>query len=269
MADTIQSLYNIRLLDELARKDSVIHRRHPLAKLLTTLIYLVAVISYGKYEISALLPLVFYPVIVLALADVPAVPLLRRLVLVLPLIMGIGILNPFFDHQVVVVAGQAISRGWLTFFSIILKSMLTVFAALLLVATTGLERIAHSLRLLKVSRLFVLQLLLTYRYISVLTEEVGRILRAYFLRAPGQKGLNRHVWGPLLGQLLLRTFERAQRVYQAMCLRGFSGEYHTGPQQRINRGDLAYLFLWFLYFAAARLCDIPALLGLVLTGGIK
>ena len=67
MANITQSLYNIRFLDELAEKQTVIHKIHPLAKLLTTMIYLIVVVSFGKYEISGLLPLVFYPVIIIAL----------------------------------------------------------------------------------------------------------------------------------------------------------------------------------------------------------
>lgn len=156
-----------------------------------------------------------------------------------PLVLGIGILNPVFDHQVFAVGGLTLSMGWITFISVCLKCLLTVFAALLLIATTGMNNLAAALRMLRIPKLFVLQLLLTYRYISVLLEEVSLIWRAYSLRAPGQKGINWKVWGPLIGQLILRTFDRAQRVYQAMCLRGFTGEYNTGSQKRLTLWDLA------------------------------
>lgn len=269
MANIMNSLYNMRLLDDLALQETVIHRLHPLAKLLTTVSYLTVVVSFGKYEIAGLLPLLLYPVIAFTLAELPVKPILLRILLVSPFIIGIGILNPFFDEQVYLLGGWEISRGWITFLSILLKSGLTVTAALLLIATTGMDRLAGALRMLKIPRIFVLQLLLTYRYISVLMEEVARTLRAYSLRAPEQKGIQRSAWGSLAGQLILRTFDRAQRIYEAMCLRGFAGEYHTGGNKEIRVWDLAYFGGWLLFFVAARMYNIPILIGSLITGVIR
>ncbi|MCR4399384.1 MAG: cobalt ECF transporter T component CbiQ [Syntrophomonadaceae bacterium] len=261
------SLHDMRRLEDLARLDTFVHRRHPVVKLLTTLAFLGVVVSFGRYEIGPLLPLVFYPVVVLSAAEIPAVPLLKRVLWAAPLILGVGVLNPLLEHGQVLVGGLALSRGWLTFLSLSLKSLLTVTAALLLIATTGMENVAAALRSLGVPRLFVLQLLLTYRYISVLGEEVERTLKAYALRAPGQHGVQRAAWGSMVGQLLLRTVDRAERVYQAMCLRGFAGEYHGGAGARISATDLAYGLSWGLFFAIARVYDIPALLGALTLGG--
>lgn len=60
MANMINSLSNMRLLDDLARKETFIHRIHPLIKLLTTVVYLTVVVSFEKYEISGLLPFIFF-----------------------------------------------------------------------------------------------------------------------------------------------------------------------------------------------------------------
>lgn len=259
----------MRLLEELARKETSIHKIHPLMKLLTTVIYLIVTVSFSRYEIIGLLPLLFYPVIVFTFAELPLAPILKRILLVEPFIIGIGILNPFFDHQTIIIGGLVLSRGWITFLSIFIKCGLTVTAAILLLATTGMDKLAAALRMLKVPKLFVLQLLLTYRYISVLMEEVARTLRAYSLRAPQQKGVHRSVWGSLAGQLILRTFERAQRVYQAMCLRGFTGEYNTGNHPKFKTLDYVYMFLWILFFIIARICNIPILIGVFLTGVIS
>ena len=178
MAKIADSIYNLRLLDDLARKDTSIHRIHPVSKLLTAIIFIIAVVSFDRYEISGLLPFVFYPMVLMLLAEIPFMPIFKRLLLVGPLILGIGILNPLFDP-----------RGWFTFISIVLKGGLTVTACLVLISTTGLDKLAQALRTLKVPSIFVLQLLLTFRYISVLTEELARMLRAYSLRAPQQKGV--------------------------------------------------------------------------------
>ncbi|EHQ87667.1 cobalt ECF transporter T component CbiQ [Desulfosporosinus youngiae] len=269
MSNIMNSMYNMRLLDDLARQETVIHRLHPLIKLLTTVGFLTVVVSFNRYDIGGLLPLFLYPVMVFSLAELPIKPILLRILLVSPFIIGIGILNPFFDDQIFRLAGREISRGWITFLAIMLKGGLTVTAALLLIATTGMDRLGGALRMLKIPRIFVVQLLLTYRYISVLMEEVARTLRAYSLRAPEQKGVHRSAWGSLAGQLILRTFDRAQRIYEAMCLRGFAGEYNTGSFKELKVWDLAYLAGWVLFFAIARIYNIPMLIGSLLTGVIK
>jgi cobalt/nickel transport system permease protein len=269
MSKLTDSLYNIRLLDDLSRKDTLIHRLHPLANLLTTVVYLIVVVSFGRYEISRLLPFVFYPVIIIALAELPVLPILKRILLAEPLIIGIGILNPFFDQNVVAIGNLIVSRGWITFLSIFIKCGITVAASILLIAITGMDRVAAAARMLKVPKIFVLQLLLTYRYIAVLMEEVLRMMRAYSLRAPGQKGIHRGAWGSFAGQLLLRTFDRGQRVYQSMNLRGFNGEYNTGTIEKFSFKDFAYVAIWSLFFILARFYNLPMLIGSLFSGVIK
>lgn len=267
MADIMKSLYNIRFLDELAEKNTIIHSIHPLAKLITTVVFLITVVSFGKYEITGLLSFVFYPVIIIALAEIPLIPILKRMLLVAPFAVGIGAFNPLFDHSTVLYLGDLqLSGGWISFLSIIIKFVLAVLAAMTVVATTGMDRIASALRTLRVPRVFVLQLLLTYRYISVLSEEAARTVRAYYLRAPLAKGIQPGVWGSLTGNLLLRTFDRAQGVYQAMVQRGFEGEYNTGYDRRITVKDILYFCGWALFFWAARIYNIPELIGLLVTG---
>ncbi len=269
MSNIVNAMYNIRQFDELARRDSLIHRMHPLAKLLATLVYTVLLVSYDKYATIALLPFVFFPVYVAAAAKIPLEPLLKRLLYIEPMIVGIGLLNPLFDHGTVVVLGYAISSGWLIFLSIFLKGTLAVTSALLLIATTGMDGVALSLRKLMVPKIFVLQMMLTYRYISVLLEEAARTVQAYDLRAFSSQRLKREVWGPLLGQILIRTMDRAQRIYDAMCLRGFSGEYCIGKAARPGWKDIIYVMTWGVLSAAFRGINLPLWLGNLLTGAGK
>jgi len=252
MSKIVDSIYNIRQLDDLARKDTAIHRIHPVPKLLVTIVYLIVVTSFGRYEISGLFPLVIYPMVLVLLAEIPAAVIFKRLLMVEPLIIGIGILNPLFDP-----------RGWITFASIMIKCGLTVTACLVLVSTTGLDKIAQALRKLKVPGIFVLQLVLTFRYISLLIEELARMVRAYSLRAPQQKGVRLKDSGSFVGQLLLRTYDRAQRVYDSMKLRGFAGDYRSYAKTRVTWDDIIFLLSWISFFIIARMFDIPGLLGSV------
>jgi cobalt/nickel transport system permease protein len=114
-----------------------------------------------------------------------------------------------------------------------------------------------------------MQLLLTYRYISVLMGETARVYHAYTLRAPHQKGVNSKVWGSLIGLLLLRTYDRASRLYQAMKLRGFENQFFGISLDKLQKKDIIYLLGWTTFFIIVRFINIPMLLGLFVTGVIK
>lgn len=269
MSSLSASLGSMNRLDDLAQKDSLIHRIHPLAKLLTTLVFLIVTTSMDRYALGSLLPLALYPALVIIAADLPAGLLLRRLLLLEPLILGIGLLNPLFDRSPVLVGTIMLTGGWVTFMNLTLKGSLAALAALLLLATTGLDRLASSLRSLGVPRIMVTQIYLTWRYLTVLGQEAARTQRAYLLRAPNHRGIRIQAWGSLLGQLLLRTFDRAERIYQAMALRGFNGEFPTGPGKGWTAGDTLYTLICLIYLILVRLVNLANLLGTWLAGGIS
>jgi cobalt/nickel transport system permease protein len=265
LSKLVNSIVAIRSLDDLALRDNGVNALNPLIKLLVVIIYIIFVVSPGRYDIAGLLPFAIFPIIMIPAADIPARLLAKRLLVVLPFIVLIGVFNPVFDREPVIFAGVRLAGGWITFASLLIKGVLTVTAGLLLIATTGMENLSAAFRQLRVPRLLVLQLLLTYRYITVLLEEANNTAVAYSLRAPLQKGIQYKVWGSFAGQLLLRTYDRAQRLYAAMQLRGFEGEYHTGKAQAVRGGDLTFLIGWVIFFIAVRILNFAGLLGNMFT----
>ena len=91
-----------------------------------------------------------------------------------------------------------------------------------------MEQICYALRKIHVPQILVTVLLLIYRYLVLMMKEADRITQAYLLRAPGEKGIRKSAWGSVAGQMLLRSMDRAQRVYESMTLRGFRGEFFPG-----------------------------------------
>jgi cobalt/nickel transport system permease protein len=120
--------------------------------------------------------------------------------------------------------------------------------------------------MLKVPRILVLQILLTYRYVLVLIEELSRMTRAYFLRAPMDKGIRRNVWGSFAGQLLLRTYDRARHIYISMTLRGFRGEYHSGKVTPMTAHDWLYIIGWTMFFLLCRLISLADVIAFAIKG---
>ena len=146
------------------------------------------------------------------------------------------------------------------------RRTLTAGAAIVLVAVTGFPAICAALERLGTPRVFTVQLHFLYRYIFVLTDEGGRVARARQLRACGRRGLGLRHFGPLVGHLLLRTWERAERVHMAMLARGFTGEIPVRRQSRFGGRDLSFVLGWSALFVVLRLYNLPQLLGRLLTG---
>ena len=252
-----EKYYNIGFLDQLSYKNTFVHRLDPRAKMIATLLFLFTVISFSKYEIVPLLPFFLYPVLLMTIGEIPLLFILKKVVLVSPFAIFIGIFNPLLDSgQIFILQGLTISAGWLSFFSILVKFTLTVSTALLLVATTSFPGVCHALRQLGVPSLFVSQLLFLYRYIFVLMEETMRIVRARDMRSYGQHGAGIRVFVRIVGILFIRTVERAERVYYAMLSRGFQGDMPTLKRFHIKASDLVFavsvaVFLFIFRFYPA------------------
>ena len=175
MGNIESSLLNIGYLETLSYQQTPLHRLDPRVKLLTTLVFIVTVVSFGKYEITGLLPFMIYPVVLIAVGNLPPGYLAKKILLAAPFAFFIGIFNPLLDRAVLVHLGpMGISGGWVSFASIMIRFTLTVSAAFILIAGTGLNAVCLALDKLGAPRIFVMQLLFLYRYIFVLTEEALR-----------------------------------------------------------------------------------------------
>jgi cobalt/nickel transport system permease protein len=266
MAKIESAFFDLGTLDTLAGRDTAVHRLDPRAKLLTTLVFITTVASFGKYEISGLLPFFLFPVTLIALGDLPAGYLAKKLLLVAPFALFIGVFNPLLDREILVALGPlAISGGWISFASILLRFTLTVGAALILIATTSFAGVCMALERLGAPKVFAVQLLLLYRYLFVLIDEGVRMVRARALRSFGRRGMGLTVFGHLAGQLLLRTLDRARRIHLAMLCRGFTGDIRMLRPSRIGPPEIVFTLGWSAAFVLMRFYNLPHLLGGLLT----
>lgn len=264
----IETAYSgIGRLDLLSYRDTVVHRLDPRAKVVATMLFAVAVVSFPRYEVLSLFPFFLFPVLLAALGDIPAGFIAKKVVAVSPFAVFVGIFNPLFDSSAVAIApGVHVSAGWVSFASILVKFALTISAALLLIATTSFPGICRGLRRLGLPALFVSQLLFLYRYLFVLMEEAMRVVRARDMRSFGARGAGMRVLVRIVGTLFLRTVERAERIYGAMLARGFRGDVPTMRREALRPSDAAFLLAAGGFFALCRFVPVPQLLGSLLRG---
>ena len=262
MSKINRAIYEIEHMSQLAQRDQWVNNIHPLVKLFISFFYILTVVSFGKYNLTGTLSMAIYPIFSFAVCELSWRDAFHRMRVVIPVVCIVGIFNPFFDINIVTyIVNLAVSGGVISMLSLMIKGVLTVLASYILIATTPIERICYGLRCLHVPKIFVTEIMLIFRYIVVLLEEVRRLTQAYSLRAPGQKGIHFKAWGSLTGQLLLRSMDRAEGVYESMCLRGYKGEYAFSVKSTVKAKDILYGLIWAGIFAVLRLFPVFDIVG--------
>lgn len=199
--------------DPYRRIDSPIRRLPAGIKLAATLVIVLGVVAV---PVSGRLPLlVFTPVLLLlvaitGLSFVPPTTILKRIVFLEPVVMGAALLALFQPG------------GLRIFLMLIVRSTFCLWTMILLSSTTPFEDLLAIMRAAHVPAMLVTTLAMMYRYLSLLTDQTQRMRRARASRtfAPGTIS----TWSGLtaiLGHLFIRTADRAERVYAAMCARGW------------------------------------------------
>jgi cobalt/nickel transport system permease protein len=144
------------------------------------------------------------------------------------------------------ISGQGITE----FITIALKSWISVQVALLLTFTTPFHDLVDGLRQMRMPRVIVSTISFMYRYLAVLSDEAGRMMRARAARSADVDGSGggsllwrMRVVGGMVGSLFLRSYERSERIYAAMQARGFQGELRHMHGRSLDASD------WSLFLA--------------------
>ena len=242
-------------MERAAHGCSPLHRVDARAKLLLTVVYLVTMLSMPLEAFSGLLLYAVYPILAAQAAGLRYGDLLRRSLVVLPFVALVGLFNILYYRETVFTVGPvAVTRGWIDFLSI------------LLLLTTGYYRLCRNMQRMGLPSVFASQLLFVYRYLYVLTEEALEMSMARDARSYGRRSYPLRTWATLVGQLLIRTFARAERIGRAMLARGFDGRIPAvgDDGQRWRKTDTAVFVLLSAAFIAVRVLHPAELLSATL-----
>ncbi|MDR1576208.1 MAG: cobalt ECF transporter T component CbiQ [Treponema sp.] len=263
-ADAGRELYALELL---AGKNTALHRLHPGAKLISCVLFMATVISFDRYSLGRLCPFLFYPCVLIALGELPPSLLVKRTALSLPFCLFAGLSNLVLERGAAFSIGRlTISLGFLSFWALILRTLLCVAAALILIATTPWTALAAQLRRFRVPAIFVTLLELCYRYIGTLLAESDSMYTAYKLRSANTKGVALSHMGSFVGHLFLRSAVRAERVYAAMKCRGYSMKTPSVSAFPCRAADAVFLLAVASFCALFRFVDLPLLAGRLIGG---
>lgn len=141
-----------------------------------------------------------------------------------------------------------------------LKCNAIVLVFLALVATLSLPTLGCALERLHCPRRLIVLLLSAYRYLFVLAREWETLHTAARLRGfvPGTNTHTYKTYANMLGMLFVHSLDRSQRVWEAMCLRGFSGHFPCLARFAMQGRDWIFATLTslaYLALAALNLCQ--------------
>jgi cobalt/nickel transport system permease protein len=262
MKNKIHELY---ALERLSGSDTCIHRLHPLVKLTVSIVFIVTVVSFNRYALARLVPYIFYPMLLTALSETPYSMLVKRFLIALPFCLFAGISNVIFDNTAAfTIGGITISSGFISLVTILFKTYLCVMAVLILVSVTPFSKLTGAFRRLRTPGIFITMFEMTYRYIGVLLLEAYSMSVAYSLRSRNRKGVEMRDMGSFAGQLLIRSVDRADRVYNAMKCRGYSLQSIPQNNNRLTSKDIGFFCAVSLLCVTFRIVDASGFLGRLL-----
>lgn len=250
---------HIHFLDPYQRGHSPVHRTDARVKLVLSVAFILttALIPIGVWPIYVLLFAMVISLVILSGLDVGYV--FKRAALAFPFVLaalplifttpGLQLFSLTLGTWEIPVTLPGVER----FFSIALKSWISVQAAILLTATTQFPDILTAMRAVRVPRLLVAIIGLMWRYLFVLADEALRLIRARAARSgeadiPGHRKGGRISWraqtaGGMAGNLFLRSIERSDRIYVAMLSRGYDGEVRSMPLSKLEASNWIELIL--------------------------
>lgn len=197
-------------LDRYSRLDSAVHRLSTATKCFVALALIGLSVAF-KVEVWWIFLAIGLGLTATVIASrIPVRFVLTRLLMLEPFVLGIAAMALLQEG------------GFTIFLNIVVKSTLCLVTLIVLTNTTPFSDILSLLRKAGIPPLLITVLALTYRYLFVLIDEAERISRARKSRTFVPK--RARSWmslSSLIGQLFVRSTERAERIYAAMASRGW------------------------------------------------
>jgi cobalt/nickel transport system permease protein len=232
---------HINTFDRYQTGDSLIHGLDPRVKVVITLLF---ILSNALLPDGAWLAFVLAWGLILLTSTLSGLGLgyaVKRSFVALPFALAAVTVifslpgKPLFTWNIGPWQLTATGAGLTRFASILIRTWVSIQMAILLTATTRFPDLIHALHHLRVPQLMVAIISFMYRYLFVLSDEAMRLLRAREARSArttsghggGSVAWRARVSGNMVGQLFLRSYERSDRVYNAMLARGYDGQYRT------------------------------------------
>jgi len=217
-------------IDKYADLKSPLHNFDPRAKLICILILMISIVLLN--DLLYLMIGLIISVLFVLFSKLPILFILKRLRWVALFIFAVLVLLPFSVGTSVIFNFHFLNiyrEGLILAVTIALKAFSVILLIFPMLATMKFVTFIKTLERLHVPNKLVQIITFTYRYIFVLLNELRRTLNSIEARSykKHRTGFKLRVLGNAIGMLLVRSYERGERIYQSMLARGYSGRIKT------------------------------------------
>lgn len=232
--------------EKFAHGTSFLHQRDPRCKIVAATLFAITVALLNSFP--ALYFGLAISVLLVITAQLPFKDVVLRLLFINGFTLFLWITLPltYGGEEIFHLGNLRLSQqGALLAAMITLKTNIIVASIIALLATSTIAELGHSLEKLHFPRKLCFILLYTYRYVFVIYQEYMRLLRAAKLRSftPGTNLHTYKTYAYLFGMTLVNSYNRSNRIHQAMLLRGFNGRLVSLQRYHCNPADLFFLSL--------------------------
>ena len=230
-------------LEEFAQGHSLLHRLDPRVKLLAALCWSCLIATSD--HLSLLAWALGCSLALTAMGRLPTSKLCARFAFVNVCIALFWITLPFSlpgDNVFSLGPLQASREGLLLALRITLKCNAILLAVTALLGSSTIFALVHALRHLALPEKLIHMFFFTFRYFQIMHSEYLRLREAMRVRCftPRTNLHSYKSYAQLMGMLLVRSLDRAERVREAMLCRGYAGKLWGFEHFSIKRQDVAF-----------------------------
>ncbi|MDE5089041.1 MAG: cobalt ECF transporter T component CbiQ [Trichodesmium sp. St16_bin2-tuft] len=233
-------------LDEYANLNSPIHRWDVRYKLIGLISLMFAFATVKSWYLIALM--LFLTIMLYGISKLPLSFLVNRLRYPGFFLLGVILLLPFISGKTIVLQFGFLTirqEGCLAVILIVSRFFAIMTTCLTLFGTSSFLITLKGMRNLGISPIITDMLMLSYRYIFELSNQLNMMLKATKLRGFESDKIswrNLSVYAALIGSLLVRSYQQAERVYEAMLLRGYGNVFNkeSHPIYSTARNDFKF-----------------------------
>lgn len=235
------------VFDECSEGNSLLHRLDARVKVICAFVAVVGIVILSHWQLALLVFISCLGLVILSKSSMRFY--LRRLLYPFYIIIFIAIIQPFtFGSNVIaVVPGLLlpIYQEGVSFAILIFTRCIAAVAVLnLLIFVTPITTLMDSLAWFRIPSVIIDTMMLMFRYISIISEESERMYKAQQSRGGHSRSISYlkklKNYGTLVGMLLIRSFDRAIKVGDAMASRGYTGKYRifSCPERELPLKDV-------------------------------
>lgn len=247
-------------LDTDSKQNTPWHSLAPQTRLLCVLmsVFAIALTPHGRWWTWAMYAIGVFGVVLLG--RITLLTLLKRVAIEFAFLVVILLGTLFRGGGTVLWSWgplQITSEGLIVLGSVTLKVVLSLCAVNILILTTSIPALLNAFLALRVSPLLVAIMASMYRYTGVLIAEFNTMRQAAMARnLTINNATTRLVIGNAIGALFIRTYERGERIYQAMLARGYQSVPPVEHFPHLKKWDFLALTVTAIWTIIGQIIDL-------------